>query len=95
MAYTCPKCGGPVQRGTHSGAAAVGGVVGAMLGAAFASFECPKDFASFECPKDGVIERASFPPEVRSQMTRNSVLLGVGALVVLVAAIGLLVAINS
>ncbi|MFO0598304.1 MAG: hypothetical protein U0228_23570 [Myxococcaceae bacterium] len=86
MAYTCPKCGGPVQRGTHSGAAAVGGVVGAMLGAAF---------ASFECPKDGVIERASFPPEVRSQMTRNSVLLGVGALVVLVAAIGLLVAINS
>ena len=59
MAYTCPKCGGPVQRGTHSGAAAVGGVVGAMLGAAF---------ASFECPKDGVIERASFPPEVRTEL---------------------------
>ena len=86
MAYTCPKCGGPVQRGTNHAAQAVGGLVGAMLGAAF---------ASFECPKDGVIERAAFPPDVRSQMTRNSVLLGVGALVVLVDAIGLLVALNS
>ena len=35
-----------------------------------------------------------FPDEVRSQMTRNSALLGVGALVLLVAVIALLTALN-
>ncbi len=52
-------------------------------------------FAGFNCAKCGKLERSSFPDEVQSQMTRNSVLMGFGALVLLVAVLGLIVAINS
>jgi hypothetical protein len=59
--------------------------VGALLYAAFAGFNCVK------C---GKLERSSFPPEVQSQMTRNSALMGVGALVLLGAVLALLAALN-
>ena len=85
MAYACPKCGGAVQRGSSSVAQHAAGLVGALLYAAFAGFECAK------C---GKLERAAFPDEVRAKMTRNSVLLGVGALVLLVAVIAVLAALN-
>ena len=51
-------------------------------------------FAAFNCNKCGKLERSSFPPEVQSQMTRNSALMGVGALVLLVAVLALIAAIN-
>lgn len=86
MSYACPKCGGPAQRGTSSAAGHAGGVVGMLLYAAFAGFNCGK------C---GKLERSAFPDEVRSQMTRNSAMLGVGALVLLAAVIALLAAMNS
>ena len=86
MSYACPKCGGPAQRGSSSTAGHAGGVVGMLLYAAFAGFNCGK------C---GKLERSAFPDEVRSQMTRNSAMLGVGALVLLAAVIALLAAMNS
>lgn len=86
MSYACPKCGGPAQRGTSSAAGHAGGVVGMLLYAAFAGFNCGK------C---GKLERSAFPDEVRSQMTRNSAMLGVGALVLLAAVVALLAAMNS
>ena len=85
MSYACPKCGGPAQRGTSAVAGQAAGLVGILLHAAFAGFNCAK------C---GKLERSMFPDEVRSQMTRNSALLGVGALVLLVAVIALLAALN-
>jgi predicted RNA-binding Zn-ribbon protein involved in translation (DUF1610 family) len=86
MAYACPKCGAPVQRGSSATAQHAAGLVGALLYAAFAGFVCAK------C---GKLERSAFPPEVQSQMTRNSALMAVGAVVLFVAVIGLVVAINS
>jgi hypothetical protein len=85
MSYACPKCGGPAQRGSSSVAGHAGGVVGMLLYAAFAGFNCAR------C---GKLERASFPPEVQSKMTMNSVLMGVGAAVLLVAVLALVAAIN-
>lgn len=52
-------------------------------------------FAGFSCGKCGKLERSAFPPEVQSKMLLNSALLGVGALVLLVAVLGLLAALNS
>jgi hypothetical protein len=51
-------------------------------------------FAGFSCAKCGAIERASFPPEVRSKMMMNSALMVVGAIVLLIAVVALLVALN-
>jgi hypothetical protein len=62
------------------------GLVGALIGAAVAGFACAK------C---GKIEKSELPADVRSTMARNSVLMVVAALVVLAAAIGLMVAVNS
>ena len=85
MSYACPKCGGPAQRGSNSAAGHAGGLVGMLLYAAFAGFNCGK------C---GKIERSSFSPEVRSQMMRNSALMAVGAAILLVAVIALLAVLN-
>ena len=78
MAYQCPRCGGPVQRGSSTTAAIAGGALGSLLYAAFGSFQCKK------C---GSIPQREFPPEVRSQMLRGSVALVVGGLVLVVALI--------
>ncbi|MDQ7778462.1 MAG: hypothetical protein RDV41_01985 [Planctomycetota bacterium] len=86
MAYQCPKCGGPVTRGSHEGAQRAGGLVGALLAAAFGGFECLK------C---GKVARSEFPPEVRSKMMMGSVILVIIGLVVLVGAIAIIIAINA
>ena len=78
MAYQCPRCGGPVQRGSSSTAAIAGGILGALLYAAFGSFQCKK------C---GPIPQSEFPPEVRSQMQRGSLALVIGGLVLVVVLI--------
>ena len=84
MAYECPKCGGPVHRNTNSRAGG-GGIVGALLVAAFGKFQCPK------C---GPIAKSDFPPEVHGQMTRNSMIMVIVALAVLVGVIALIVALQ-
>lgn len=85
MAYKCPKCGGVADR-SHSGTAqAAAGLVGALIYMAFAGLSCAK------C---GKLARSEFSDEDRGTMTRNSVLLFVGGLVLLAACIGILVAIN-
>jgi len=86
MAYRCPRCGGEVQRGANAAAGVAGGAVGALLYAAFGSFQCKK------C---GPIPKREFPPEVRQQMTLGSVGLIVGAIVLIVVVIGILVALQA
>ena len=81
MAYTCPRCRGPVQRGSSAGAAALGGAVGALLAMAFGGFNCPK------C---GEIPKSEFPPDVRSKMTMGSIVMVFSALALLGAVILLL-----
>jgi hypothetical protein len=51
-------------------------------------------FAGFNCAKCGAVERSSYPPEVRSKMMMNSALMVVGAIVLLIAVVALLVALN-
>lgn len=85
MAYQCPTCGGPAERGSGRVAQQAAGLVGLLLYSAFAGFHCTK------C---GKLECSSFPPEVRSKMTRNSALMVGGALVLLVAIIALMAALN-
>ena len=86
MSYQCPKCGGVASRAHSSTAQHAAGLVGALIYMAFAGLSCAK------C---GKLQRSEFSDEDRSTMARNSVLLVVGALVLLVACIGLIVAINS
>lgn len=85
MAYQCPTCSGPAQRGGDRVAQQAAGLVGLLLYSAFAGYSCAK------C---GKIERASFPPEVRAKMTRNSMLMVGGAIVLLIALVGVMVALN-
>ena len=82
MAYKCPRCGEPVQRGSNIAAGAAGGAVGALLYSAFGSFQCKK------C---GPITRSEFPTDVRRQMTLGSIAIVVIAVVLFVAVIALLV----
>ena len=50
--------------------------------------------AGFQCAKCGKIERSKFPPEVRSKMMMTSALMVVGAIALIVAVVGVLVALN-
>jgi hypothetical protein len=80
--YPCPRCQSFVNRkstNTHFG------LVGVLLSQAASSFECAK------C---GVIPKSEFPPEVRGQMMRSSLLMASIALAVFVAAVATLVALN-
>jgi predicted RNA-binding Zn-ribbon protein involved in translation (DUF1610 family) len=86
MAYRCPRCGGEVQRGANAAAGVAGGAVGALLFAAFGSFQCKK------C---GTIPKREFPPEVQQQMTLGSVGLIVGAIVLVVVVLGILIALQA
>jgi hypothetical protein len=86
MAYQCPRCGEPVERGQSSGAAFAGGLVGSLIYSAFGGFECPS------C---GKIPKHEFPPEVQTQMTKGSVMMVGGALVLVAVVIGLLVWLQS
>lgn len=82
MAYRCPRCGAAVQRGSNTMAGVAGGLVGAMIVAAFGSFKCKA------C---GTIPRSEFAPDVRRKMMIGSVTLGVTALVLFLGVIILLV----
>jgi hypothetical protein len=86
MAYKCPKCGGAASR-NHSGTAqAAAGLVGALIYMAFAGLSCVK------C---GKLQRSEFSDDDRGTMLRNSVLMFVGAFVLLAACIALVIGINS
>jgi hypothetical protein len=52
-------------------------------------------FGGFECPSCGKIPRREFPKEVQSQMMMSSLMMVVGAVVLVVAVIGLLVWLQS
>ncbi len=85
MAYVCPRCGEPVQRGGHA-PGYVGGIVGALIAAAFGGFTCQK------C---GPIPRSEFPVEAQQKMTTGTVLLVFGAITVLIVTITLIVWLSS
>jgi hypothetical protein len=74
MAYSCPRCSKPVQRGRSTAAGFVGGLAGMLIYSAFGSFQCAN------C---GKIPMKEFPPEVRTRARTNSVALIVGALLLL------------
>jgi hypothetical protein len=81
--YSCPRCGGLVQRGTRSNAAgAAGGLAGALFALAFGSFYCAT------C---GPIPKSEFPVAVQRRMMLNSVFLGLGAVAAIVLAVILMV----
>jgi DNA-directed RNA polymerase subunit RPC12/RpoP len=86
MEYKCPRCGGPVTRNANSAAGAVGGLVGALLAQAFGGFSCAK------C---GPIPKSEFTPDERSSMTTGSVLMVVGALVLLAVVIAVIVSFSN
>lgn len=81
MAYTCPRCGAPVQRGTSSSAQIAAGLVGALFYAAFGAFQCKT------C---GKIAKSEFSTEDQAKMTTGSVLMSLGAVGLLVLCIVLL-----
>jgi uncharacterized membrane protein YidH (DUF202 family) len=74
-----------VSRAARSGCLYGGGIVGAMLAAAFAPMQCAR------C---GEIPTHEFPPEDRNSMTMTTVGLVIGALVLLVVVIGIIVLVN-
>jgi len=85
MAYKCPRCGEPVQRGSSAGAGYAGGLVGMLIYAAFGAFQCKK------C---GKIPKKEFPAEDRKKMMVGSlVMIGV-ALLLLVGVVIVLVALQ-
>jgi hypothetical protein len=86
MAYQCPRCGGNVQRGSSTAAGAAGGLVGALLFAAFGAFQCK------QC---GKIPSHEFPPHVRSRMRTGSIMMIVVAVVLLVAVTALVIALQN
>lgn len=82
MAYKCPRCGQDVQRSASTAAGVAGGAVGALLVAAFGSFQCRR------C---GTIANREFPAEDRKKMARGKIILIVSAIVLLLLAIVLIV----
>ena len=83
------RCGAahpPGKRGSSTTAGVAGGLVGALVFAAFAPFQCES------C---GKIPMSEFPPEVRSKARFGSLALVGGALLLLVLVVGLIVYINS
>jgi hypothetical protein len=85
MAYKCPRCGEPVQRGYSSSAQMTAGLVGALFYAAFGSFECKK------C---GKIAKSEFPPEDQAKMITGSALMVIGAVALLVVVLWLVSSMN-
>ena len=86
MGYVCPRCGGPVKRGSSGADVGVAfGAVGALLTAAFAGMKCDK------C---GPIPRSEFPPEVRSKMLMGSLVIVLIALALLAGLVVFLIAVS-
>ncbi|MGA2586905.1 MAG: hypothetical protein ABSF88_07790 [Candidatus Aminicenantales bacterium] len=71
MAYKCPRCGEPVQRGRSTSGQLAAGVVGAMFFAAFGAFKCKN------CEK---IPRSEFPAEVRQKISTGTFILVVSGI---------------
>ena len=86
MAYQCPRCGERVSRSTRSGCLFGGGLVGAMLSAAFSPMECRN------C---GQIPTHEFHPSDRMSMRMGAFALVFGSIILLVVVIGVIVALNS
>lgn len=86
MGYTCPRCGGEATRGASRVAQHVAGLVGLLLYMAFAPVSCAA------C---GAIPRSEFSDVDRAAMTRNTGMLVLGAMFVLVLVIAVLAALNS
>lgn len=78
MAYACPRCGSPVHRGRSRAAGFAGGIAGALIFAAFGSFQCQK------C---GKIPTNEFPPDVQTKARLNSVLMIGGAVLLIVVVV--------
>ena len=85
MAYKCPRCGHPVQRGFSSGAATAGGMAGMLFHAAFGAFVCKS------CWK---ISRGEFPAEDRTKMVVGSSVLVLVAIALVIGVIWLIAALN-
>ena len=85
MAYNCPRCGNQVRRGSSTAAQIGGGLVGALIYAAFGAFNCNN------C---GKIAKSEFSPEDRSKMTMGSLGLFAGAILLLIVVIIILVALR-
>jgi hypothetical protein len=86
MAYSCPRCSQPVKRGQSGAAGFAGGIAGALIYAAFGSFQCKA------C---GKIPMKEFPPEVRSKARMGSLALVGGALLLIVLVVLLQVYLRS
>ena len=82
MAYKCPRCGDPVQRGNSNTAQMSAGLVGALFYAAFGALQCTK------C---GKLKRSEFPAEDRSKMLVGSLAL-IGVAIALAVGVILLIA---
>ena len=85
MAYNCPRCGDSVKRGSSTAAQIGGGLVGALIYAAFGAFNCNN------C---GKLAKSEFPPEDRSKMMMGSIGLVVAAIVLLIVVIFIIVALR-
>lgn len=81
MSYQCPRCQNPVQRNSSKGAQIAGGLIGALLVAAFGDFQCAR------C---GKIPAQEFPTEVRVKMRQNSALMIFGAIALAIFVIWLI-----
>ena len=86
MAYDCPRCGGPIGRGSSAGAQAAGGLVGVLVA---------KAFGSYQCESCGKIPRKEFPPEIQKKMTTSSVIMIVSAVGLLILVVVLLASVFS
>lgn len=83
--YSCPTCGTALTRQSNNAAGATGGLVGVLLSIAF---------ASYHCTQHGQIARSQFPSEVRTRMMINTLALVFGAIVLLIAVVAFIIAIN-
>ena len=81
MAYKCPRCGEPVQRGYSGGAQMAAGLVGALFYAAFGAFQCKK------C---GKIAKSEFPADDRNKMALGTSVMVIAAIALLVLCIWLI-----
>lgn len=87
MDQLCPRCSeNNVTKENNRSAAAAAGLVGAMVASAAASYKCPR------C---GKIPLSEFPEEFQSQVRRKRVFMVVGAVGIFVAAMVLLVLLQS
>lgn len=86
MPYQCPRCNGPVQRGSSTAAGLAGGAVGGLIFAAVGPFKCKR------C---GTIAKREFPADVRRRMTRGSIIMVAVAVALLIAVVMLLAYVQS